>query len=116
MLQERPEIELLPAIKGKLGLELAQQYSPDLILLDLHLPDLPGWEVLAQLKAQPRTRNIPVIVISADATKPQINRLMHAGAATYLTKPIDVNQFFRVIDETSAPNGAGHALRESVVT
>lgn len=109
MLEERPEIELLPAIKGKLGLELAQQYSPDVILLDLHLPDIPGWEVLAQLKAQPKTRSIPVIVISADATKPQINRLMQAGAATYLTKPLDVNQFFRVIDEAGVPSGAGDA-------
>jgi PAS domain S-box-containing protein len=115
MLEERPEIELLPAIKGKLGLELAQQYSPDLILLDLHLPDLPGWEVLAQLKVQPETRGIPVIVISADATKAQINRLMQAGAATYLTKPLDVNQFFRVIDETSDPSGAGDASKEQAV-
>ena len=109
MLEERPEIELIPAIKGKLGLELAKQYSPDLILLDLHLPDIPGWEVLAQLKAEPRTSRIPVIVISADATKPQINRLLQAGAATYLTKPLDVNQFFRVIDETSLPSGARDA-------
>lgn len=115
MLDERPEIELIPAIKGKLGLELAEQYSPDLILLDLHLPDIPGWEVLAQLKAEPKTSRIPVIVISADATKPQINRLMQAGATTYLTKPLDVNQFFRVIDETSAANGAGDASKEHAV-
>ena len=78
--------------------------------------DMPGWEVLAQLKAQPETRSIPVIVISADATKPQINRLMQAGAATYLTKPLDVNQFFRVIDETSMPSGAGDACsREQAI-
>ncbi|MBV9617896.1 MAG: PAS domain-containing protein [Verrucomicrobia bacterium] len=115
MLEERPEIELMPAIKGKLGLELAEQYSPDLILLDLHLPDIAGWEVLAQLKAQPKTSSIPVIVISADATKPQINRLIQAGASTYLTKPLDVNQFFSVIDEARAKNGAGDAYREQVV-
>jgi CheY-like chemotaxis protein len=54
-------------------------------------------------------------VISADATKPQINRLMQAGATTYLTKPLDVNQFFRVIDETSAANGAGDASKEHAV-
>jgi CheY-like chemotaxis protein len=84
-------------------------------LLDLHLPDLPGWEVLAQLKSQPKTRGIPVVVISADATKPQINRLMQAGAASYLTKPLDVNQFFRVIDETGAPSGAGDASKEKSV-
>ncbi len=84
---------------------MARQHSPDLILLDLHLPDLPGWDVLSQLKANATTRDIPVVVISADATKRQINRLMAAGAARYLTKPLDVTKFFRVLDETSDIGG-----------
>jgi CheY-like chemotaxis protein len=109
MLAERPEIELLSAIQGKVGLDLARQHSPDLILLDLHLPDLPGWEVLAQLKRGEATREIPVVVISADATTRQIKRLMQAGATTYLTKPLDVAEFFRVLDKTIAgSNGANH--------
>jgi len=100
ILEEQPEIDLLTATEGKVGLELAGQRSPDLILLDLHLPDLPGWTVLARLQADDATRHIPVIVISADATVNQIKRLMAAGAHTYLTKPIDVTEFFHVLEQT----------------
>ena len=99
MLAERPGTALLTCMQGKVGLDLARQHTPDLILLDLHLPDLPGWDVLSQLKADSTTRHIPVVVISADATKRQMNRLMSAGAAHYLTKPLDVNKFFQVLDE-----------------
>ena len=107
MLEERPEIELLTAMQGKLGLELARQHSPDLILLDLHLPDVAGWDVLSQLKAGEVTRGIPVIIISADATTRQIERLMAAGATAYLTKPLDIAEFFSVLEETTAStNGA----------
>lgn len=102
MLGERPAFELMTAMQGRVGLELARQHSPDLILLDLHLPDMPGWEVLAQLKSNHLTRNIPVVVVSADATAPQIKRLLSAGARAYLTKPLDIPEFFRVIDEAMA--------------
>ena len=100
VLAERPEIQLLTAMQGQVGLDLARQHLPDLILLDLHLPDLPGWEVLAELKTGETTRDIPVVVVSADATPRQIKRLMAAGAATYLTKPLDVIEFFDVLDKT----------------
>jgi PAS domain S-box-containing protein len=103
MLAERPALELMTAMQGRVGLELARQHTPDLILLDLHLPDMPGWQVLAQLKADHLTREIPVVVISADATSPQIKRLLSAGARAYLTKPLDIPEFFRVIDEALAP-------------
>ena len=106
MLAERPGTALLTCMQGKVGLDLARQHTPDLILLDLHLPDLPGWDVLSQLKADSTTRHIPVVVISADATKRQMNRLMSAGAAHYLTKPLDVNKFFQVLDETNAIDSA----------
>jgi len=99
MLGEQPGIELLTAMRGGLGLELARRHSPDLILLDLHLPDLRGHEVLARLRQDEITRDIPVVVISADATARQIQRLMAAGARSYLTKPLDIGEFFRVIDE-----------------
>jgi two-component system, sensor histidine kinase and response regulator len=100
MLAEQPGIELLTAMRGGLGLDMARQHSPDLILLDLHLPDLRGHEVLARLRQEKGTRDIPVIVISADATAGQIQRLLAAGARSYLTKPLDLGEFFRVIDET----------------
>ncbi|MEY2547639.1 MAG: hypothetical protein QOD64_221 [Verrucomicrobiota bacterium] len=103
MLAERPALELMTAMQGRVGLELARQHSPDLILLDLHLPDMPGWQVLAQLKADHLTRTIPVVVISADATVPQVKRLLSAGARAYLTKPLDIGEFFRVLDEALTP-------------
>lgn len=99
MLAEHSQIELLTAMQGGVGLDLARQHSPDLILLDLHLPDLRGQEVLAHLRSDQTTRDIPVIVISADATAGQIQRLMAAGAYSYLTKPLDISEFFRVVDQ-----------------
>jgi PAS domain S-box-containing protein len=111
MLEERPEIELLTAMQGKIGLALARQHAPDLILLDVHLPDLDGREVISELKSSKTTRDIPVVVISADATNYQINRLLAAGADTYLTKPLDVVDFFQVLDKTSPANqGKNSAL------
>jgi PAS domain S-box-containing protein len=95
---DRPAIHFLPALQGRLGIELAQQHSPHLILLDLHLPDIPGEEVLRQLRLAPATRNIPVVVISADATPRQIASLRRAGAVEYLTKPLDIDRFREVVD------------------
>jgi len=102
MLADRPEIKLITAMQGQLGLDLARQHSPDLILLDLHLPDLPGWEVLSRLQRNAATRDIPVVVVSADATSHQIKRLMAAGAHAYLTKPLDMPEFFKVIEKAFA--------------
>ena len=97
LLQAHPGVRLLTAMQGTLGLDLARQQHPDLILLDVHLPDVPGWEVLARLQADESTRQIPVVVISADATERQIERLRHAGAHAYLTKPLDVRRFIEVV-------------------
>ena len=98
MLAEQPQILLITAMQGRLALDLARQHAPDLILLDLHLPDIPGWDVLTELQRHYATRDIPVVIISADATSGQIKRLMEAGARAYLTKPIDVAEFFRVVN------------------
>jgi CheY-like chemotaxis protein len=99
VLELMPGTTLLSAIQGRLGLELASQHRPDVILLDLHLPDVPGEEVLRRLLAEPRTRQIPVIILSADATPGQIERLLAAGARAFLTKPIDVRRLLAVLDE-----------------
>src|SRR5207302_1214290 len=101
-LSRRTGLVLLTAMQGSIGLDLARQHQPDLILLDLHLPDIPGQEVLRHLQSDPRTRDIPVIVISADATPSQIRDLLAMGARAYLTKPIDVSRFFGTIDEALA--------------
>jgi signal transduction histidine kinase/CheY-like chemotaxis protein len=99
ILKRRPGISLLPAMQGTLGLELAREHDPDLILLDLHLPDLTGAEVLHRLRADPKTRDLPVVIVSADASPGRIRRLVDAGAHGYLTKPIDVKLFLKTIDE-----------------
>ena len=95
----RPEIRLLTALHGSAGLRLAQQHRPDLILLDVHLPDIDGKEVLRQLKKDRQTSEIPVIVVSADATPRQEARLREAGARDYLTKPLDVPGFLEKLEE-----------------
>ena len=101
--EDRPEITLLAAMQGSVGLDLARQHEPDLILLDLDLPDIHGGDVLARLQQSAVTRDIPVIVVSADATPKQIERLLAAGAKSYLTKPLDVGQFLHEVDKFLQP-------------
>ncbi len=100
LLSRRPGVRLLSAIQGRLGLDLAWEHRPGLIFLDLHLPDVPGDEVLRRLKEDPRTQQIPVVVISAEASPGHVQRLLAAGASGYLTKPIDVRELLRLLDET----------------
>lgn len=100
ILQQRSGVRLLTALQGSLGLELARQHQPQVILLDLHLPDMEGDEVLQRLQADPATRNIPVIVLSADATPGRVQRLYEAGVQSYLTKPLQVQNFLLVLEET----------------
>jgi PAS domain S-box-containing protein len=102
LLAYRPGWSLIPALQGHLGLELARQHRPDLILLDLHLPDLPGEEVLTQLRADPRTAAIPVVVVSADATPASLARLRAAGVDGYLTKPLQIDEFLGTADAALA--------------
>jgi CheY-like chemotaxis protein len=99
ILQQRPGFHLVEAAKGELGLSIAAGSSPDVILLDLNLPDIHGSEVLRRLRERPETRAIPVVVISADANSNQIESLLKGGARNYLTKPFAVRKFLAVIDE-----------------
>ncbi len=99
LLEARPNVRLLTAMQGSTGLDLAFEHSPDLILLDLHLPDINGDEVLRRLQANTVTRSTPVVMISADATLGQIERLLAAGAKTYLTKPLNVKEFLSVLKD-----------------
>jgi PAS domain S-box-containing protein len=99
ILNRRPEVKLLSAMQGRLGLDLARKHRPNLILLDLHLPDVAGDEVLRHLQAMAETRAIPVIMITADATAGQADRLLRAGARAYLTKPLDVKQFLTLLQQ-----------------
>jgi CheY-like chemotaxis protein len=95
----RSDVEIIPSMRGRLGLELAREHRPVLILLDLHLPDVEGDEVLLELRNDPATASIPVVIISEDATPGQIQRLVSAGALVYLTKPFDVRELLRLVDD-----------------
>jgi CheY-like chemotaxis protein len=106
ILLSRPGWRTIPALQGKLGVELAREHLPDVVLLDLHLPDISGDEVLRRLRADPRTASIPVIIVSADATTGTFQRVRAAGANAYLTKPLDVDEFLRVV-ESFLPSAGG---------
>jgi len=107
ILTRRPGVELITAMQASLGIELAREHRPEVILLDLHLPDSPGRDVLARLKGHPDTRGIPVIILSADATKTQATRLLDEGAFGYLTKPIEVGRFLELVDAALAASEPG---------
>jgi PAS domain S-box-containing protein len=100
ILERRPNVKLISAMQGTIGLELARQHHPDVVLLDLHLPDMHGDEVLRQLKDAPDTHDIEVIVVTADATERQKRRMLEQGASEYLTKPLDVRRFIDVLDRS----------------
>jgi len=96
---QRSSIKLITNPNGNEAVNLASIHRPDLILLDLNLPDIHGSVVLKLLQAEELTREIPVVVISADAMPNQIDKLMKAGAKDYLSKPLNVADLLRVIDE-----------------
>jgi signal transduction histidine kinase/CheY-like chemotaxis protein len=100
VLAEQPAIRFIPAMQGRLGLALAREHRPDLILLDLHLPDVAGEDVLRALKRDPVLARTQVIVLSADATPGQVRRLVAAGARAYLTKPLDVRELLTHVEAT----------------
>jgi signal transduction histidine kinase/ActR/RegA family two-component response regulator len=97
LLSRRPNTTLISAMRPQLGLDLAAQHQPDLVLLDLHLPDMPGEEVLRRLRVDPKTADIPVVILSADARQNQIKRMLKQGARVFLTKPLDVKELFGLL-------------------
>jgi CheY-like chemotaxis protein len=103
VLEDRPGTKLLWAESGQRAVALALEHRPHLVLLDLDLPDMHGSKVLELLQAQVATANTPVIVISADATPSQIERMLSAGARNYLTKPFEIRRFLYMFDEVCGP-------------
>jgi signal transduction histidine kinase/CheY-like chemotaxis protein len=110
----RTDLRLLSAPDGHAGLALARSQAPDVILMDLNLPGPSGFDLLAQLRREPGTAGIPVIALSANAMRPDIERALAAGFARYLTKPIDIEQFNEAID--SALRRAATAATASAPT
>jgi signal transduction histidine kinase len=104
VLRRRPSVQLIPAMMGRLGLELAREHEPDLILLDLHLPDLSGEDVLTRLRQEEHTRQIPVVVLTADATDAGRTPALESLANGFVTKPIGVQTLLELVDRY-APSG-----------
>jgi len=98
VLAHRLDVKLVTAMQGSVGLEFARRHQPGLILLDLHLPDISGADVLGRLRQDPATAHVPVVVLSADATQAQVERMTVLGASAYLTKPLDVRQLLDVME------------------
>jgi len=96
---QRAQVQLEIATTGLGGLAAVRERRPHLLLLDMHLPDMAGLDLLHHLKADPATSTIPVIVVSADATAQQVDAALDAGAVRYLTKPVGVNELLSALDD-----------------
>jgi signal transduction histidine kinase/AmiR/NasT family two-component response regulator len=100
LIVRRPDLRLLSAADGNLGIEFARAYQPDVILMDINLPGISGIAAMKILRADPSTAHIPIIALSANAVPHDIERALAAGFVSYLTKPIKVNQFMDTLDAT----------------
>jgi CheY-like chemotaxis protein len=98
ILRARPGVVFGSAKDGRTGLARAGRERPDLVLLDLELPDISGEQVLAGLRAGPHTRTVPVVVISAEIDAAVHYRVLSGGARFVLTKPYDVTDLLRLVD------------------
>jgi signal transduction histidine kinase len=98
ILSRRPGVTLIPAMQGRLGMQLAVQRRPGMVLVDLHLPDMGGLDVVRALAAEPLTKELPVVVLSADADRQQSERAVREGARAYLSKPFQIESLLALVD------------------
>ena len=98
IIARHPDMLLQTAVTGSLGIELARETRPDVILMDINLPDMSGIEALKILLADPLTAHIPVIAVSANAMQLDVEQGLDAGFFRYITKPIKVKEFMQVLD------------------
>jgi PAS domain S-box-containing protein len=98
LLRCRPAITVTAVGQGRLGIELARHHRPEVIVLELHLPDLTGEQILVALRGDPRTAALPVIVLTADASPERAERLLDLGADAHILKPADVSSFLAAVD------------------
>jgi CheY-like chemotaxis protein len=94
------DCELLSAETAMKGLDLAIKHKPDLIILDINLPGMDGFETIKELRAQPETSHIPVFVLSASAMPDQVAKGYEAGFLAYLTKPIEIDKLLSAINDS----------------
>ncbi len=98
LIARRPTMRLLSAVDGNLGIQLAHAHQPEVILMDINLPGISGFEALKILHDDPATAHIPVVAISANAMPRDIAKGLEAGFVSYLTKPIKVKEFMEALD------------------
>jgi len=102
--------EVVIAVDGQSGLDMAQSESPDLILMDMSLPVMDGWEATRALKAAPKTRDIPVIALTAHAMSTDRDKAIEAGCDDYDTKPIELPRLLAKMESLisrSGPDASG---------
>lgn len=104
-LLEKSQFEVLEALDGRHGLELARQENPDLILLDLTIPEIDGWSLAQKLKADPFTREIPIVALTAHTLPSDRKRALDSGCDGYLSKPLDIPNFIPQISAFIAVRG-----------
>jgi len=97
-----PELRMLSAADGSLGIEYARTYHPDVILMDLNLPGISGIDAMKVLRAEPSTAHIPIIALSANAVPSHIRKGLEAGFFDYLTKPIKIGEFMDAVEAALA--------------
>jgi PAS domain S-box-containing protein len=116
LVARRHDLRLLSAADGKLGIELARAYLPEVILMDINLPGISGTEAMQILRANPTTAHIPVVALSANAVPNEIKKGLDAGFFRYLTKPIMVGEFMDTLDVALKYSAAGAGGVEKEVT
>lgn len=99
----REDLGLIEAGTGTAGIEMAIQHQPDMILLDLSLPDIDGFNVFKQLQSHTSTNHIPVVALSGNNSEEDVQKGLNAGLQGYLLKPINVLELYAVIDKTISP-------------
>ena len=114
LIARRPDLHLLSAADGQLGIEYAQAYQPEVILMDINLPGISGLEAMKILHADPATAHIPIIALSANAIPRDVEKGLEAGFFNYITKPIKVAQFMLALDQALlfAKTGAAARIHE----
>lgn len=104
---ERKGFEVIIAVDGLEGVNMARTESPHLILMDMSLPVMDGWEAVRKLKGDPETQTIPVLGLSAHAMTPDRDRAINAGCDDYDTKPVDIKRLLGKIQVLLDQNDAG---------
>jgi CheY-like chemotaxis protein len=98
IIARHPDLSLLTAVNGSIGIEIARSFQPDVILMDINLPDISGIEALKILSLDPSTARIPIVALSANAMPRDIKKGLEAGFFRYITKPIKINEFMDALN------------------